>query len=132
MTALRGSALGVGQSDPFSEHMPSIVAMVRAKIKACQENVLSETENSIPRSLKNITCLLIIEAMEGRLPGVSLTERQQKALERGVQDLKDVASCDLPVTLPDDPMEDNTQTGPNAEVISHTCLTTKRCQTAGL
>lgn len=132
MTALREAALAVGQDDPFEEHMPSVVAKVRAYIKGCKSNVLSETENSIPRSLKGITCLLIIEAMEGRLPGVSLTERQSKALERGIDDLKMVASCDLPVTSPDDPMEDNTQTGPDAYVVSSTELTTLRSQTAGL
>lgn len=132
VAAYQDAALGVGQADPFTEHMPSIVAKVRAYIKACHSNVLSEMANSIPLSLKNITCLLIVEAMEGRLPGVNLTERQQKAIERGMEELKMVAKCEMPITTPDDPMEDNTQTGPNALVISHTCLTTKRCQTAGL
>lgn len=132
MVALREAALGAGQTDPFLEHMPTITAMVRAEIKSNVSNVLSATVNSVPRSLKNITCLLIIDAMQGRLPGVSLTDGQRKMMEWGMKLLERVASGDFKITLPPDPAENTSQTGPNAFVISSTRLTTTRCQTKGL
>lgn len=130
--ALQTAALAVGQADPFNEHMPSVVAIVRGYIKGCASNVLSATANSVPRSLKQITCLMIIEAMQGRLPGVVLTEGQQKMLERGVKMLEKIAECEIPVTQPTDPAADAAQTGPNAYLLSSTDLTTKRDQVAGL
>ncbi len=132
MTALRESALGGGQSDPFTEHMPSVIATVRAYIQGCERNVLSETANSIPRSLKQVTCLMIIEAMQGRLPGVSLTESQQKMLERGVKMLEAIAACDIPVANPEDPEESTAQIGPDPYLISSTEQITSREQMSGL
>ncbi len=130
--AFQTAALAVGQTDPFLEHMPSVVALVRSYIKGCATNVLSDTENSVPRSLKQITCLLIIEAMQGRLPDVSLTTGQQKMIDRGVEMLEKISECKIPVTQPSDPADDAAQTGGNAYLISSTPLTTTRAQTAGL
>ncbi len=132
MTAFKTAALGAGQTNPFTNIMPAVVARIRNYIASCSSNVLSETANSIPLSLKECACLMIIRAMEGRIGGISLTEYQRKTLEDLKGDLELIAKCELAVTLPPDPEESTSQFGAPAEVISNTPLITKRSQTAGL
>lgn len=103
MVALKTAALGAGQANPFLEVMPSVCGRIRDEIRGCKTNVVSATENAIPPGLKMIACLLIIEAMQGRLPGVELTEGQADMLKDGRRYLERISQCDVPIATPEDP-----------------------------
>lgn len=117
-SALTSAALGTGQTDPFDEVMPAVVAEIRGFITACPVNVLSATANSVPRQLERTAYLLIIEALQGRLPGVNLTKGQTEALEKCREILQMVAECKYAIANPTNPAVDNVQHGAPARVVT--------------
>lgn len=131
MTALRGRALGTGQVDPFENVMQAVTTRVRNEV--APKWTLSETEFSVPPSLLQITCLLIIEAMQGRLPGVHLTERHESMLTDGRDLLKRVNAGKVPVEEPTDPEEESAvQSQGRAEVAYSRTRVATRDLLAGL
>lgn len=117
MSALRSAALGTSQTDPFARVMPDIASRIRNEIQACASNRISATTNAIPPELKTIACLMIIEAMQARLPGVDLTEKQQDMLRDGRDYLKRIANCEISVSDPTDPVDPDVASG-QVEIVS--------------
>ncbi len=131
--ALRSAALGAGQTDPFSRVMPDVCSRIRAEIRACPANQVSETANSIPPELKSIACALLIEAMQARLPMLKLTEDQKKAADEGRKYLARIAKCEIPVEQPDDPLDpDSMQRPGGVELLSSSTRLATRAKLAGL
>lgn len=116
VAALRSAALAAGQSDPFENVMHDRTNYVRARIS--KRISISETAYSVPPELKTAACMLIIEAMQGRL-NLQLTDDQRTAIARAYKDLDIAATDDLPVSTPDDPVEPEVQqAGGNAAIVT--------------
>lgn len=116
VTALRTAALASGQADPFENVMHDRTNYVRARIS--KRIRISETAYSVPPELKTCACLLIIEAMQGRL-NLKLTDDQRGAIARAYKDLDIAATEDLPLSTPDDPVNPEVEaSGGNASVVA--------------
>ncbi len=103
--ALRTAALAEGQADPFTEIMPRVVARIRAQIEACSSNRVSATALTVPPSLKDYACFLILEEMSLRIPQLEFTAQQEKMCDVAREYLKKIAMCDAAVETPPDPLE---------------------------
>lgn len=103
VTAARTKALASGQADPFDVVMPDVAARVRAEIRGCKSNRVSLTPNSVPPDLRSQTVLLIIEAMQSRLPGVQLDEGIRGMIKDAKDYLRRISLCQVPIGIPDDP-----------------------------
>ena len=117
VTALQTAALS-GGSDPFSAVMPDVVARIRASIRSCKANMLSETANSVPPELKWVACILILEQMQTRLPSLAFSDSQKKIAEDAGETLKAVSKCELVVSLPTNPTDGYYQTGAAAVIAT--------------
>lgn len=106
MDALKNAALASGQTDPFPRVMPDIASRIRAEVRGCAINKVSNLANSIPPDLKADACFLIIEAMSARLsPALPLNQDQKDACREARAYLKRIAACEVPITQPDDPQD---------------------------
>lgn len=129
--AIRTAALGDGQTDRFAAVMPAVASRIRAEIQAGDQEV-SATANSIPDSLKMTACLLIIEAIQGGIPGLSLTEDQRTMIRDAREYLKRIASGEIKVEMPGDAAPNNTQSAGGAQVVSSTTRRMTRDTLGGL
>lgn len=102
--AVNTAALAEGQADRFTNVMTNVVNHVRSKIETCARNRVSATPLSVPPSLVEHTCMLIIDAIQGSVPGLALSEDQVRRIKRFRDDLDLVAKCDLAVEQPPDPL----------------------------
>ncbi len=98
------------QADPFSVHLPKIVARVRAKVASAPGAVLSADALAVPPELADQTALLVAQAVV--LPLASgnphlFGDDARAAIARAERDLDDAAAGRLAVSLPDDPLTTN-------------------------
>jgi hypothetical protein len=103
--AARTKALATGQADPFDAVMPDVINRMRDDIRGCVRNQVSATPLSIPKGLRGEAVLLIIEAMQTRLPGVSLTDDMKTLISDAKKRLVRISKCEVPIEVPDDPLE---------------------------
>ena len=103
--AVNSAALAEGQGDRFTNVMTNAVNSVRTKIETCTRNRVSATPLSVPPSLVEHTCMIIIDALQGSIPGLALTEDQVRRINRLRDELDKVAKCDLAVEQPTDPLD---------------------------
>ncbi len=96
-----------GQADPFSVHMPKVVARIRNRIASAPTTQLSCDPLQIPPELAEQAALLIayqialpISAANANL----LSDDIRAAIKRAESDLADVASGKLKISLPPDPI----------------------------
>ncbi len=122
VTAARTKALASGQADPFDIVMPDIVARVRAEIRGCAKNKVSATPLTVPPDLRSQTILLIVEAMQARLPGVALDDDIKTLIADARKYLQRVADCKVPIAQPDDPEPaDDVQRGGSIQMGTAKC-----------
>jgi hypothetical protein len=103
--AVNTAALAEGQADRFTNVMTNVVNSVRTKIETCTRNRVSATPLSVPPSLVEHTCMIIIDALQGSVPGLALSDDQVRRINRFRDDLDRVAKCDLAVEQPLDPLD---------------------------
>ena len=103
MNALRTAALAVSQDDPLPATIQDVCDSIRLEISGCRTNILSATAHAIPPELKRHACALIIEAAQGRLPSLKLTDDQKRAADNARALLVRIARCDVPVSHSTDP-----------------------------
>lgn len=101
-SALRTAALGAGQTDPFGRVMPDIAAFIRQRIRSGGYSV-SATANAIPPEMKWAGCYLILEALQTRIPGLSLTPEQKTKCEDAKRWIERIAAGTEEPSKPDDP-----------------------------
>lgn len=110
--ALSSKALAAGQTDPWNRHWPDVANRVRAEVRGrpphpqtgAVQNLVSRTPLSIPPSLRWVACLLLVDAMQGRLAVVQgLTEDQVRRVKDATGYLRRVSEGDVPVETPPDP-----------------------------
>lgn len=99
--AFKTKALASGQADPFANTMHDVTNMIRGYIG--KRYTLSATAYAIPPDMKWIACLLVVEAMQGRLPGVQLLDSQKSRLEDAREYLKLVNEGKVAIDAPTDP-----------------------------
>lgn len=131
LAALSEAALGDGQADPFDRIMQDRATYVRNRIS--NRLLVSATDFSVPPELKTAACMLIIEAMQGRLSiAMPLTEDQRTSIRRAYSDL-DIAGTDkFPVSNPDNPIPAPVQSGPQGVVVAKPANTLTREDMRGL
>jgi hypothetical protein len=113
--AVRTAALAPGQSDTFAAVMQDRCNYVRNRIS--RRIQISATAYAIPPELKTTTLWLIIEALQGRLPTLALSEDQRRMIDRAYRDLEIAGTDDLPVSTPDDPTSPSVQASGGIEVV---------------
>lgn len=92
-----------GQADPLDEVIPSVVTRIRAEVRGCKTNRVSATANTIPPDLKSVGVYLVLEALQGRIPGLNFTETTKTLIDDAKKYLLRVSRCEVPIELPDDP-----------------------------
>jgi hypothetical protein len=132
VNALRTAALATGQSDPFENIMPAIAQRIRLKIASCTRNRLSATPDSIPPELKWIAAYLIIEAMQGRIPSLRLSDDQKSQVSEARKQLDRIADCKDVVSEPVDPEESVAQQSGGISLVSSTERAATRTKMNGL
>jgi hypothetical protein len=117
MNAFRTAALARGQVNPFATIMQDRCSYVRNRISKRVQ--ISATPYAIPPELKTCACMLIIEAMAGRLAvAITLTEDQVRMIRRAYLDLDIAGTDELPISLPDDPVAAEVQAGGAVRVVN--------------
>lgn len=112
INAARTRALDAGQADPFDAVMPDVINRMRDDIRGCARNKVSATPNSIPPGLRSEAIYLIIEAMQSRLPGVSLTDDMKTLIADAKRRMVRISKCEVPIEAPNDPLNpDDVQQG---------------------
>lgn len=133
VVALRTKALAAGQADPFTIVMPDIVARIRAEVRGCASNKVSNDPLTIPPDLKAHAIYLIIEAMQSRLPGLFLSKDMKTLIADAKDYLKRVSKCEVPIGAPSEP--ETTATTQPASSSPKICTPTRRfdgCSQSGI
>jgi hypothetical protein len=131
LAALRTAALASGQSDPFTNVMHDRADYVRNRISGRVQ--LSATAYAVPPELKSQTCLLIIEAMQGRIPSLKLSDDQKTQIARAYKDLDIAGTEDLPISTATDSETAAVQQGKSGmTVVRKPSSTLTRDDMAGL
>jgi hypothetical protein len=117
--ALSTAALSPGQTDPFLRVMPDVATRIRAEVRGCRSNKVSNLANSIPPDLKTSACALIVEQMATRLAmGLPLNDDMKKAADKADKYLVRISRCEVPITQPTDPQTtSDVQTGGLIETV---------------
>ncbi len=108
--ALRSSALGSGQADPFTNVMHDRANYIRNRIAGRVQ--ISATAYALPPELKGQACLLILDELAGRLPMLKLTDEQRRRVDRAFKDLDIAGTTQFPVSTPADPIDADVQSSP--------------------
>ena len=96
-----------GQADPFTVHMPKVVARVRNKVASAPTAQLSSDPLQIPPELADQTALLIAYQIVLPLSAANanlLSDDIRAAVKQAEGDLDAVAEGSLKVSLPDTPL----------------------------
>lgn len=127
IAAARTRALAAGQADPFLAVMPDIISQMRSDIAENSLNSLSLTANTIPKGLRKDAILLIIEAMQARLPGVEIQEELKTLIADAKKRMLRIANG-KPIEQPSDPESPRTiqAQSPIAETIGDRPRLTER------
>ena len=130
MSALRTAALGSSQNDPFANVMHDRCNYIRNRIS--KRIQISSTAYAVPPELKTCACLLVIEAMQARIPSLKLTEDQKTLIKRAYADLDIAVKDELPISTPDDPMEPTVQSGTSVTLVQSRTRKSTRDKMEGL
>ena len=130
LDAIRTAALADGQSDPWTETMHDRANYVRNRIAGRVQ--LSATPYAVPPELVHQTALLIIEAMQGRIPMLELSEDQRRMIGRAYDDLKLAGTTDFPISAADDAAPAEVQPAGGLTVVSKSAREWSRDSMSGL
>jgi hypothetical protein len=130
LNALRTAALAPGQADPFPDAMHDVANYVRNRIS--NKINISATPYAVPPELKRQAGMLIIEALQTRLPSLRLSEDQVRAITKAGKDLDIAGTPQLYISTPDDPVAPDVQSGGSIEIITKPRTTINRDSMRGL
>jgi len=103
VAAARTKALAASQPDPFLAVMPDVINRMRDDIRGCKSNQVSATPLTVPPGLRGEAILLTIEAMQPRLPGITIDEDLRTLITDAKARMKRISKCEIPIETPDDP-----------------------------
>ena len=88
-------------NDSVLEQIFEDVAMrVRAEVHAYEENFLDDDPLAIPPVMRKSACYLAIEALQGRIPSVTLNNDQKFRIKEAYSFLKRVAKGEVKIPMP--------------------------------
>jgi len=96
MSALRTAVLAEGQSDPVSTYITNAVNRTRRMISACRTNQVDADETTVPESLKDLVCRMVVRAAKDRLE-IELTQTEQEAWRVDERELTRISNCEIPI-----------------------------------
>ena len=103
--ALRDAATHAGKDDPLKEIIADVIVQVRTEVHA-GDNRIDDDALLIPRSLHQVACYLVIEALQSRVTGIKLNPAIAHHANESRRQLRRVASGALPIEAPDFYTED--------------------------
>jgi hypothetical protein len=103
---LRTAVLGAGERDPLPQLIADVTRRVRQAIGSNPGNRLSDDPCLIPIELQPIACALALEALQGRIPPLQLSQEQQKAADVAREQLHAIARGEIRVSLPRHPADE--------------------------
>jgi hypothetical protein len=104
IAAAREKALKAGQPDPFLAVMPDVINRMRDDIRGCKTNQVSATPLTVPPGLRGEAVLLTVEAMQSRLPGITIEDDLRILINDAKARVKRVSKCEIPIETPNDPL----------------------------
>ncbi|MDR1456447.1 MAG: hypothetical protein LBI34_00065 [Puniceicoccales bacterium] len=102
---LRTVVLGAGESDPLPKLIADVTRRVRQAIGSNGKNRMSDDQRLIPAELQPTACALALEALQGRIPLLQLSQEQRKAADVAREQLYAIANGDFRVSPPRHPAE---------------------------
>lgn len=100
LTALKKLSEGKWGMAVLPSIFEDVVRCIRAYISGNGKNLLSRDEILIPTELRPVACHLAIEALQSRLPGLSLSAEQLRNAENARQQLLRISKGEIPVSRP--------------------------------
>lgn len=131
VNALRNAARAQNQADPVPAIIQSVVDRIRAEVAGCDRNRLDADTAKIPKSLKVLACQMILAAAKNRLE-IALTDDERTQQRSNERYLERIASCDVPVDMPDNPIAAAVQQGGRIRVVTSTPRRATRERMRGL
>lgn len=113
-----------GQADRFTQAMKDVTNEMRARMQSIPGTVISATVNSVPPSLMNAACMLILVAMQSSYPALGLSKDQITEFNKAWELLDEIRDGTLAIEIPIDPQTVDVQLR-NAPVtiVRSTCRT---------
>lgn len=121
-----------GQPNRTAGIIQDRVDHIRRKVASCRRNQLDQDTTKIPKGLKDIAVILILEKLKNALE-IDLTEDERRVWTRANQDLDRIANCDDVVDAPDNPVPSSeTMQGGTAVQYNANCRVATRKKLSGL
>ena len=86
--------------DPIPALLQDVIGRIRADISASGKWPLSANASTIPAELRGAACALILEALQGRIPALRLTDDQKRSADQARELLRRIAKGEQPVSRP--------------------------------
>jgi len=115
--ACRTAALAQGQTDPTSRDIQSCIDRIRAEVSGCRTNQVDSDLTTIPKSLLDLACRMIIRKMKGRLE-IELTTQEMREWDSDESYLKRIQLGAVPVDQPDAPVVAPVEPRSNIQIAS--------------
>jgi hypothetical protein len=131
VNALQTAALGEGQVDPSLETIVNVTRRIRAEVKGCQKNYIDADVTKIPSDLKSLAVRMVLRDLKNRLE-IPLTDDERKSWTSDERYLERIASCEVPIDMPDNPVVGETQAVTGAPLIIRKRLRFRRREQEGL
>lgn len=101
--ACRSAALATGQTDPAPRDIQSCIDRIRAECAGCRTNNVDADLTTIPKSLLDLACRMIVRKLKGRLK-IALDDDERKQWTSDESYLVRISHCEVPIDLPDNPI----------------------------
>jgi phage gp36-like protein len=127
------AALSTGQTDPSDQIINDVVRRIRSEIGS--RYTLSATENAIPQDCRWVACMLSVEQLCTRVPGLAtlIDDNARVVIRDAHRYLERIAAGEIAIPMPEDPLEPSAlQTQSNATVVSSITRKFTRDTLAGL
>ncbi|GHC07017.1 hypothetical protein [Cerasicoccus arenae] len=108
LTAAQRESLAARPNQGFDNDLltlaiAEVTLRMRLAIREQATNQLSASQSALPPETISSSAALCLGALDGKLPGFSLTEAQDTMLELAIDSLVEISTGALPVSTPIDP-----------------------------
>ncbi len=90
-------------NDPLTLAIGASTERVRTAILQNESNALSEDEGALPPELISLAATLCLDELDGKLPGLTLSEDQQTTIDIASDRLSSIKNGATPISLPSEP-----------------------------
>lgn len=98
--AYRTKLLASGQADPITGLIEQVTREIRASIRSCRENTLSDDDDQIPEDAIDVACILVRHKLQNRYT-IAITEDRREEWREAKRWLREVRACQVKIEQPD-------------------------------